>query len=106
MSVYNKYKEKGLEIIGVAGDDGAAAAWKKAVEQDKIGVWRHILSGYNRNASEEEKSQFINARYGIHTLPTKILIDKNGVIVGRYGGGGEDDAAMDKKLKEIFEGSL
>jgi thiol-disulfide isomerase/thioredoxin len=102
IATYNKYKEKGFEIIGVANDDTAVEAWKKAVEQDKIGIWKHVLSGYKRNASESEKSEYINERYGIHTLPTKILIDKNGMIIGRYGGGGEDDAAMDKKLAEIF----
>ncbi|MDR6783164.1 thiol-disulfide isomerase/thioredoxin [Pedobacter africanus] len=102
ISVYNKYKEKGLEIIGVASDDNAVEAWKKAVEQDKIGIWKHVLSGYKRDASEAEKGTHISPRYGIHTLPTKILIDKNGIIIGRYGGGGEDDAAMDKKLEEIF----
>ncbi len=102
ISVYNKYKEKGFEIIGVANDDNAVEAWKKAVAQDKIGIWKHVLSGYKRNASEAEKGEYINERYGIHTLPTKILIDKNGIIIGRYGGGGEDDAAMDKKLEEIF----
>lgn len=102
IGLYNKYKEKGFEIIGVANDDTAVEAWRKAVEQDKIGIWRHVLSGYKRNASEHEKSEYINELYGIHTLPTKILIDKNGLIVGRYGGGGEDDAAMDKKLDEIF----
>jgi cytochrome oxidase Cu insertion factor (SCO1/SenC/PrrC family) len=30
------------------------------------------------------------------------LINPQGVIIGRYGGGGEDDEAMNKKLKEIF----
>lgn len=102
ISVYNKYKERGLEIIGVANDDNAIEAWKKAVVQDNIGIWKHVLSGYKRNATETEKGEYINERYGIHTLPTKILIDKNGIIIGRYGGGGEDDAAMDKKLEEIF----
>ncbi|TKC04484.1 AhpC/TSA family protein [Pedobacter frigoris] len=105
ISLYKKYKDNGLEIIGVANDDSAVAAWKKAVEDDKIGIWRHVLSGYKREASESEKANYINERYGIHTLPTKILIDKDGVIVGRYGGGGEDDAAMDKKLAEIFGGT-
>lgn len=102
ISVYNKYKVKGLEIIGVASDDTAVSAWKKAVEQDKIGIWKHVLSGLKRTADGYDKSDSIGEKYGIHTLPTKILIDKNGMIVGRYGGGGEDDEAMDKKLEEIF----
>jgi len=54
-----------------------------------------VKGDYDRSAS-------ISDRYGISTLPTKILIDPNGVIVGRYGGGGENDEAMDKKLAEIF----
>nr|WP_226905000.1 AhpC/TSA family protein [Pedobacter schmidteae] len=102
ISIYNKYKDKGFEIIGIASDDTAVEAWKKAVAQDKIGIWKHMLSGYNSNATELEKSKFLNQRYGIHTLPTKILIDKEGTIIGRYGGGGEDDAAMDAKLAAIF----
>lgn len=102
IDIYNKYKDKGFEIIGIANDDNAIGAWKKAVEVDKIGIWKHILSGLDRNAGESGKSEYINEKYGIHTLPTKILIDKNGMIIGRYGGGGEDDTAMDKKLAEIF----
>ena len=32
----------------------------------------------------------------------KILIDKNGIIIGRYGGGGEPQENLDQKLIEIF----
>jgi thiol-disulfide isomerase/thioredoxin len=102
LGLYSKYKDKGLEIIGVSDDDSNHEAWKKAVEQDNIGVWKHVLRGLKRTATGYDKSADISAPYGIHTLPTKILIDKNGMIVGRYGGGGENDEAMDKKLAEIF----
>ena len=44
----------------------------------------------------------ISDHYGIHSLPTKILIDPKGMIIGRYGGGGENDEAMDKKLAEVM----
>ncbi len=50
----------------------------------------------------EENPDDLSDHYGIHSLPTKILINPEGVIVGRYGGGGENDEAMDKKLKEVF----
>lgn len=102
IGLYNKYKEKGLEIVGVSDDDSNIAAWKKAVEQDHIGVWKHVLRGLKRKGNDFDKSEDITAPYGIHSLPTKILIDKNGMIVGRYGGGGESDEAMDKKLAEVF----
>ena len=105
LSLYSKYKDKGLEIVGISDDDGNLPAWKKAVEQDHIGVWKHVLRGLKHTASGFDKSEDITEPFGIHTLPTKILIDKNGMIIGRYGGGGESDEAMDKKLAEIFSGT-
>lgn len=105
ISLYNKYKSKGFEIIGVSDDDSKPDAWKKAVEKDGIGIWRHVLRGLDMKkarSGEGKGDNEINKHYGIHTLPTKILIDPSGMIVGRYGGGGEDDEAMDKKLEEVF----
>jgi len=102
LSLYSKYKDKGLEIVGISDDDSAPEAWKKAVEKDGIGVWRHVLRGLKRTPEGFDRSASISEGYGIHTLPTKILIDKQGVIIGRYGGGGEDDAAMDRKLESLF----
>jgi thiol-disulfide isomerase/thioredoxin len=104
LSLYSKYKEKGLEIIGVSDDDRNKEAWQKAVEKDQIGVWKHILRGLKQDAKGGfDHSTDISEPYGIHSLPTKILIDPNGIVVGRYGGGGEDDAALDKKFAEIFK---
>ncbi len=104
LSLYSKYKSKGFEIIGISDDDGKPEAWKKAVEQDKIGVWKHVLRGLNmeKRMKGEKYDSDISDYYGIHSLPTKILIDPNGMIIGRYGGGGENDEAMDKKFREIF----
>jgi thiol-disulfide isomerase/thioredoxin len=103
LSLYSKYKDKGFEIIGISDDDGSPDAWKKAVDKDGIGVWKHVLRGlkYNGNGNFDRTND-ISDRFGIHSLPTKILIDPNGVIIGRYGGGGEGDDAMDKKFAEIF----
>lgn len=59
--------------------------------------------GMKKSGSDEGKGDNeINQGYGIHTLPTKILIDPSGMIVGRYGGGGGEDEAMDIKLKEVL----
>ncbi|HWJ26425.1 MAG TPA: TlpA disulfide reductase family protein [Flavisolibacter sp.] len=106
LSLYSKYKDKGFEIIGISDDDGKPEAWHKAVEKDQIGVWKHILRGLDmdKRLKGEPNPYDISQYYGIHSLPTKILIDPNGVIIGRYGGGGENDEAMDQKLSEIFGG--
>lgn len=102
LELYGKYSKKGFEIIGISDDDSNLDAWRKAVEKDGIGVWKHILRGLKRTEDGFDRSNDISDLYGIHTLPTKILIDPNGIIIGRYGSGGENDGAMDKKLKEIF----
>ncbi len=102
--VYAKYKEKGFEIIGISDDDSRPEDWKKAVAQDGIGMWKHVLRGLDmkKRQNNEPNPDDISDYYGIHSLPTKILIGPDGVIVGRYGGGGENDEAMDKKLAEVF----
>jgi thiol-disulfide isomerase/thioredoxin len=104
LSLYSKYKDKGFEIIGISDDDGKPEAWEKAVDKDGIGVWKHVLRGLKWNGNSPDKSTDISDNFGIHSLPTKILIDPKGVIIGRYGGGGDNDEAMDKKLSEIFGG--
>ncbi|WP_436487738.1 redoxin domain-containing protein [Chitinophaga sp. ARDCPP14] len=102
--LYGKYSSKGFEIIGVSDDDSKPEAWKKAVNEDGIGIWRHVLRGLDWSKREKNlpNPEDLSDYYGIHSLPTKILIDPNGVIIGRYGGGGEDDEAMNKKLAELF----
>lgn len=105
-TLYAKYKNKGLEIIGISDDDSKPAAWKEAVDKDGIGIWKHVLRGldWNKRNKGLPNPEDISDYYGIHSLPTKILIDKEGKIIGRYGGAGENDEAMDRKLSEIFGG--
>lgn len=102
--LYAKYKSKGLEIIGISDDDSRPEEWKKAVSQDGISIWKHVLRGLDmqKRQRKEPNPEDISDHYGIHSLPTKILIDPNGMIIGRYGGGGENDEAMDKKLAEVL----
>ncbi|QJB30638.1 AhpC/TSA family protein [Chitinophaga oryzae] len=103
-ALYGKYKDKGFEIIGISDDDSNHDAWKKAVSQDGIGIWKHVLRGldWEKRKNNLPNPEDVSDDYGIHSLPTKILIDPQGMIIGRYGGGGEDDEAMDRKLREIF----
>lgn len=103
-SLYAQYKSKGFEIIGVSDDDSNNAAWKKAVDQDGIGIWRHVLRGldWDKRKKNLPNPEDLSDHFGIHSLPTKVLIGPDGKVIGRYGGGGDDDEAMDKKLKELF----
>ena len=96
--LYAKYRDKGLELIGISDDDSNPDAWRKAVEKDGL-PWLHVLRGLKRVPEGYDRSNDISELYGIHTLPTKILINPEGVIIGRYG---EKEEELDKKLKEVF----
>ncbi|MBC9795827.1 TlpA disulfide reductase family protein [Sinomicrobium weinanense] len=101
IELYKKYNKKGLEIIGISDDDSNHAAWEKAIKDDGIGIWRHVLRGLKVDRAEGYKilDQGISGPYDIHYLPTKILINKEGVIVGRYS---SEEEPLDSKLKEVF----
>lgn len=103
IKLFNKYHDKGLEIIGVADDDTEQGEWKKAIENDKVGIWYNVLRGLKKNTMEEiDKTKSINDMYNVHLLPTKILIDQSGMIIGTYEGT-EADEKLEKKLSKIFE---
>jgi thiol-disulfide isomerase/thioredoxin len=110
LELYAKYKEKGFEIIAVADDDRNPDVWRKAVEKDNVGVWKHILRGLDIERFMQGDTNYYNypneisaSRYGVVSLPTKVLVDPDGLIIGRYTGGIED---FDEKLKEVFDKNL
>jgi thiol-disulfide isomerase/thioredoxin len=96
VELYKKYKSKGLNIIGIAWDDDTQTGWKKAMMKDGLGLWPNILNGSNTDNDIGEK-------YAIHFVPTRILIDPSGKIIGRFGDNNNSDAAMDKMLLDVFK---
>jgi thiol-disulfide isomerase/thioredoxin len=104
IKLYQQYKSKGFEIIGIADDDSKPEKWHKAVEQDEIGIWKHVLRGAKFDGTNFDLSQDVTKGYGVSSLPTKVLIDPQGVIIGRYGGGnGGSDEQLDAKLAEVLK---
>lgn len=103
-ALYEKYHAKGLEIVCISDDDFTPAKWREAVEQDGIDAFHHVLRGLKRKPEGGyDRSNDISENYGIHSLPTKIIIGRDGVIIGRYGGGGSTAEEMDSKLTEVFD---
>lgn len=102
IDLYNKYKQKKFIIIGVADNDSDTSAWKKAIQKDNIGIWNHILRGLNKEAKLKglTNSMDISEKFGVGVLPTMILINPEGIIVGRY----EDELdELDKMLANVFK---
>lgn len=94
--LYEKYRKK-VVFLQVANENirdlaEAKAAWTKAVKEDGL-TWTQILNNENR-----ENYDLVNL-FHITAFPTKILIDPEGRIVGRFVGTQADPEEM---LQEIF----
>jgi len=103
--LYNKYSSKGFDMIGISDDDRKPELAKAAIAKDGVGIWHHILRGLNMDLAMKHlpNPKDLDEKYGIHSIPTKILIDPSGKIIGRYGdsiGGSDED--LDKMLESIF----
>ena len=89
VAAYEKFHEKGLDMVGVSLD-GQKEPWVKAIETLKI-PWTHLsdLKGWD---------SLVTKLYTVTAIPDNLLIDPQGKIVARYLRG--DD--LQAKLKEIF----
>ena len=58
-----------------------------------------MLRGLKYKNKIYDRSNDISEKFGIHSLPTKILIDPEGKIIGRYS---EEAGPLDEMLKKIF----
>jgi peroxiredoxin len=87
--IYNQYKDKGFDVLGVSLDR-KKASWEKAIETDKL-TWHHVsdLKGWKNAAAQ---------LYSVRSIPQTLLIDAQGNIIGRNLKG----AALEAKLKEIL----
>jgi len=99
-NIYKTYKEKGLEIICISKDDDLLS-WKKAITQDSIQIWRQISAPLK---FQEIATSEVTNKYFVYGIPVKILINKEGLIIGRWYGGGEDNIDKLKKLlNKVFD---
>ena len=89
VKIYNDFKDKGFEILGVGAEENKEA-WMKAIETDKL-PWTNVtdLKG------DKNKAALI---YGISYYPANFLIDKTGTIISRDLKGD----ALRKKLQEML----
>ena len=126
--IYKKFSKNDFEIISISRDTDLEQ-WKKTIVKHKTNVWRQVCvvsdlnscgtkntiipiaekQGENTkntfaiyNLVEREKSVDIN--YFVNGIPHYVLIDKKGVIVGKWKNSGElNMLELEDKLDKIFE---
>lgn len=89
VKLYDDYKEKGFEIIGVSLDE-KRTDWIKAIHQDQL-TWPHVsdLKGWSSAAGK---------LYAVNAIPATVLVDREGKIIAKNLRGD----ALRKKLEEIY----
>lgn len=89
VNAYNKFKDKGFDILGVSLDQDKAA-WEKAIVDDKL-AWLQVsdLKYWENQAAQT---------YGIRSIPASFLLDKEGKIIARDLRG----PALEAKLAELM----
>ena len=89
VQVYNKYHDKGLNILGVSLDR-RAEDWTKAIEDDGL-VWNHV--------SNIQYFDEIAELYNVKAIPATFILDENGVIIAKDLRG----AALENKISELLQ---
>ncbi|WP_372776277.1 redoxin domain-containing protein [Mangrovibacterium sp.] len=89
VAAFNKFKDKGFDILGVSLDRDKDA-WLKAINDDQLG-WHHVS---DLKYWQNEVAQL----YGVSSIPHSILLDPDGKIVAKNLRGD----ALDEKLAELL----
>lgn len=91
VKLYKRYHDAGFEIFSVSIDRDKNA-WKRAIEQDKLDPWVHVvdLAAWNAQSTLD---------YGIEAIPATFLIDKDGVIKAVNKDGRELDYEIGRLVK-------
>jgi len=89
VKLYNKYKDKGLEILSVSLDE-KSNDWRKAVTKDKM-VWMQGIDTGGWDAGSAIKWQ-------IDALPSSFLVNKEGNVVAIN----LEKDELEKKIKELL----
>lgn len=89
VKLYEEYKDKGFDILGVSLDRDKAR-WLDAIQADGL-VWNHVsdLKGWQNEVAK---------KYGVSSIPHTVLVDREGRIIAR----GLRGPALEQKLKELF----
>jgi alkyl hydroperoxide reductase subunit AhpC len=92
VKVYEKYHDKGLEIISVSLDKpGKKDAWLKAIKDDNL-QWHHVSNLQYWNEPVAHK-------YQVRSIPATFLIDEEGKIIAKKLRG----KALENKIAQLLD---
>ena len=90
--MYDKYKDKGFEVIGIAAEDEAAKQRIVAITKRQGANWPQVLD------KSSAASISYHTLYKISALPTVWLLNKDGEIVDKHARGARLEPLIKKYL--------
>lgn len=90
VAAYQKYHEKGFDIIGVSLDR-SKDDWLKAIKDDHL-TWTQVSDLNYWNSA-------VPKLYGVRAIPANFLLDREGTIIAKN----LRSEALDKKLAELLD---
>jgi peroxiredoxin len=87
--IYDRFHDRGFEILGVSLDDDRQA-WLRAIEEDDL-AWKHVsdLKGWSNAAA---------VRYSVRSIPHTVLVGPDGTILTKNLRG----EALERKIAEVL----
>lgn len=102
-NTYTEYHPMGLEIIAISIDYDKKA-WISTVQKEETNHWYNIHDGFDRYNPGNLKDYDVYSNYFYSTIPTQILIDFDGKIIGHWiGFSPENNTELDNLLKEKLQ---
>ena len=89
VKMYDRFKDKGFEILGVSLDDNREN-WLGAIEEDGL-AWKHVsdLGGWGNVVAKQ---------YAVMSIPHTVLVGPDGVIIAKNLRG----EALEAKVAEVL----
>lgn len=91
VNAFHAFKDRNFTIIGVSLDK-TKEPWLKAIERDKL-EWTHLSDLKFWDAE-------VPMLYGVRSIPSNVLLDPQGVVIGRNLEGENLHTQLDKLLKQ------
>jgi peroxiredoxin len=90
VKMYEKYHDKGLEILGISLDENVNN-WKEAIKADKL-IWNHVsdLKSWDNEVAK---------LYNVQAIPFAYLLDKEGKIVAFS----QESVKLEETIKELLK---
>lgn len=92
VSIYNKFKDRGLTFYSISLDNNKNS-WINVIKSDNLTWEKHVseLNGWGSNTAKY---------FGITSIPSNIIINSNGEIIGKNIRGKELENFIEQNLKK------